>query len=64
MQPAHKHRAMSALTLKPQIKTVDMSEEMTEFALETASFALAEYNIEASMANHIKREFEKKYRCV
>eukprot|EP00966_Prymnesium_polylepis_P213736 4949811-Prymnesium_polylepis.2 len=46
---------MSALNLKPQIKTVDMSEEMTEFAIETATFALGEYNIESLMANHIKR---------
>mmetsp|Transcript_46618 Transcript_46618/g.129579 ORF Transcript_46618/g.129579 Transcript_46618/m.129579 type:complete len:92 (-) Transcript_46618:293-568(-) len=52
---------MSALNLKPQIKTVDMSEEMTEFAIETATFALGEYNIESLMANHIKREFDKKY---
>ena len=51
-----------ALNLKPQIKTVDMSEEMTEFAIETATFALGEYNIESMMANHIKREFDKKYR--
>ena len=54
---------MSALNLKPQIKTVDMSEEMSEFAIETATFALGEYNIESQMANHIKREFDKKYRC-
>ena len=54
---------MSALNLKPQIKTVDMSEEMSEFAIETATFALGEYNIESHVANHIKREFDKKYRC-
>ena len=48
--------------LKPQIKTVDMSDEMMEFSVEVAAFAMNEYMIEAQMANHIKREFDKKYR--
>ena len=40
-----------------------MSEEMERDAIEFATVALAEYSVEAQMAAHIKREFDKKYRC-
>ena len=59
----HPAACAMATALKPQIKTVDMSDEMTEYAIETSTFALGEYPIESQMANHIKREFDKKYRC-
>ena len=45
------------------VKTVDMSDEMEKDAIEIATFALNEHQIESHMANHIKREFDKKYRC-
>ena len=53
-----------ATALKPQIKTVDMSEEMTTHAIEVATFAIGEYMVEKEMANHIKKEFDKAYRCL
>ena len=46
------------------MKTVDMEEAMEKDAIEVASYALNEFNVESQMANHIKREFDKKYRCV
>ena len=45
------------------VKTVDMEDSMATFAIETASYALNEYAIEKDMANYIKREFDKAYRC-
>ena len=41
-----------------------MEEAMEKDAIEVASYALNEFNVESQMANHIKREFDKKYRCV
>ena len=46
------------------MKTVDMEEEMEKVAIETATFALNEFTVEKEMANHIKKEFDKKYRWV
>jgi hypothetical protein len=46
------------------VKTVDMEEAMEKDAIELATFALNEYTVESQMANHIKREFDKKYRYV
>ena len=40
-----------------------MADEMEKDAIEIASYALNEFVIEREMANHIKREFDKKYRC-
>ena len=45
------------------MKTVDMSDEMEKDAIEVATFALFEFMQEKDMANHIKKEFDKKYRC-
>lgn len=47
--------------IKAHVKTVDMSEEMEKDAIQIATEALFEYNVEAHMAAHIKREFDKKY---
>ena len=43
------------------MKTVDMEEAMEKDAIEVASYALNEFNVESQMANHIKKEFDKKY---
>ena len=51
------------MPVQAQVKTVDMSEEMERDAIEFAMVALSEYSVEAQMAAHIKREFDKKYRC-
>ena len=45
------------------MKTVDMDEQMEKDAIEVATFALNEHLEEKLMANHIKKEFDKKYRC-
>ena len=41
-----------------------MSDEMEKDAIDVASYALNEFMQESLMANHIKKEFDKKYRCV
>lgn len=46
---------------KAVIKSVDMSEEMQQEAIECSTQALEKYNIEKDIAAHIKREFDKKY---
>jgi hypothetical protein len=46
---------------KAVIKSVDMSEEMQQEAIEVSTQALEKYNIEKDIAAHIKREFDKKY---
>lgn len=46
---------------KAVIKSVDMSEEMQQEAIECATQALEKYNIEKDIAAHIKREFDRKY---
>ena len=55
--------AARCMPVQAQVKTVDMSEEMERDAIEFAMVALSEYSVEAQMAAHIKREFDKKYRC-
>jgi hypothetical protein len=40
-----------------------MNEEMEKLAIEVASFALNEFHVESQMAAHIKKEFDKTYRC-
>ena len=39
-----------------------MADEMEKDAIETATFAINEFLTEKDMANHIKKEFDKKYR--
>ncbi|CAO3681493.1 unnamed protein product [Rhizopus stolonifer] len=46
---------------KAVIKSVDMSEEMQQEAVECSTQALEKYNIEKDIAAHIKREFDRKY---
>ena len=41
---------------------MDMEEAMEKEAIEVAAFALNEFTVESQMANHIKKEFDKKYR--
>ncbi|RMZ76393.1 hypothetical protein DV737_g4866, partial [Chaetothyriales sp. CBS 132003] len=44
--------------LEPQIKSVDMSDDMQQEAIEVAQEAMEKYNIEKDIAMHIKREFD------
>ena len=53
--------AKPATDLKPVIKNVDMSEEMSADAIDTATNALTKFQLEKDMAAFIKREFDKKY---
>jgi len=46
---------------KAVVKTVDLSDEMEKDAIEVATYALNEYMVESTMANYIKKEFDKKY---
>ena len=45
------------------MKTVDMEAAMEQDAIEVATYALNEFVVEKEMANYIKKEFDKKYRC-
>ena len=40
-----------------------MADEMEKDAIEIATFAMNEFMRETDMANHVKKEFDKKYRC-
>ena len=64
--PGRNHPSLSRppWLLQAVVKTVDMEEAMEKDAIELATFALNEYTVESQMANHIKREFDKKYRYV
>lgn len=42
------------------IKNVDMSEEMQQEAVDVATQALEKFNIEKDIAQHIKREFDRR----
>ncbi|CAO3619530.1 unnamed protein product [Cunninghamella echinulata] len=46
---------------KAVIKSVDMSNEMQQEAIDVSTQALEKFNIEKDIAAHIKREFDKKY---
>ncbi|ORX50154.1 dynein light chain 1, cytoplasmic [Hesseltinella vesiculosa] len=46
---------------KAVIKSVDMSDEMQQEAVDVTTQALEKYEIEKDIAAHIKREFDKKY---
>lgn len=46
---------------KAVIKNADMSEDMQQDAVDCASQALDQFNIEKDIAAYIKKEFDKKY---
>lgn len=46
---------------KAVIKNADMSDTMQQDAVDVASKALSEYNIEKDVACYIKKEFDKKH---
>ncbi|EDP55823.1 dynein light chain type 1, putative [Aspergillus fumigatus A1163] len=46
--------------LEPQIKSVDMTEEMQQEAVEVATEAMEKYHIEKDIAQYIKREFDSR----
>lgn len=46
---------------KAVIKNADMSEEMQQNAIDVATQAITQYNIERDIAAYIKKEFDKKY---
>ena len=45
------------------VKTVDMSEEMMNDAIDVATALMLEHNKEADLAFFIKKDFDRKYRC-
>jgi len=57
-------RALGCRASQAVVKTVDMTEDMEKDAIEQAVFAMNEFVREVDMAAHIKKEFDKKYRCV
>ncbi|KAI0225770.1 Dynein light chain [Massospora cicadina] len=46
---------------KAVIKSVDMSEEMQEAAIECATEAIEKFTIEKDIATHIKKHFDQNY---
>ncbi|KAK4907287.1 Dynein light chain [Elasticomyces elasticus] len=46
--------------LEPQIKSVDMSEDMQAEAIEVAQEAMEKFTLEKDIAQHVKREFDAK----
>jgi dynein light chain LC8-type len=46
---------------KAVIKNADMSDSMQQDAVDIASKALSEFNIEKDVAAYIKKEFDRKY---
>lgn len=46
---------------KAVIKNADMSDQMQQDAVDIASKALSEYNIEKDVAAYIKKEFDRKH---
>lgn len=46
--------------LEPQIKSVDMTEDMQQEAVEVAIEAMEKYHIEKDIAQYIKREFDSR----
>ena len=47
---------------KAVIKSVDMSEDMQQDAVECAAQAMAKYDLERKIASFIKKEFDRKYK--
>jgi len=52
---------MSGEQRKAVIKNADMEDKMQQDAVDTASKALSEYNIEKDVAAYIKKEFDRKH---
>ena len=46
---------------KAVVKNADMSEDMQQDAMESATQAMEKFNIEKDIAAHVKKEFDKKY---
>lgn len=46
---------------KAVIKNADMSEDMQQAAVDCASQAISQFNVEKDIAAYIKKEFDKKY---
>lgn len=57
----HKPHTYSMLERKAVIKNTDMSEDMQQEAIDSATQALEKYNIEKDIAEFMKKEFDKKY---
>ncbi|CZT16166.1 probable dynein light chain type 1 [Ramularia collo-cygni] len=53
--PDQKHEKLEA-----QIKSVDMSDDMQQEAIEVAQEAMDKYSIEKEIAHHIKRIFDER----
>ncbi len=43
------------------VKNADMSENMQEDAIQTATEAMEKYSIEKDIAAHLKKEFDRKH---
>lgn len=46
---------------KAVIKNADMAEDMQQVAVDVATQALEQYNLEKDISAYIKKEFDKKY---
>ena len=60
-RPTHTHHLKNMAERKAVIKNADMSEDMQQDAVDCASQALDQFNIEKDIAAFIKKEFDKKY---
>ncbi|RPA85593.1 hypothetical protein BJ508DRAFT_322623 [Ascobolus immersus RN42] len=49
------------LELKAMVKSVDMSETMSQESIEVAKEAMKQFNVEKEIAQHIKKEFDAKH---
>ncbi|PWW75633.1 hypothetical protein C7212DRAFT_325524 [Tuber magnatum] len=47
--------------LRTTIKSIDMTEEMSNFAIDTAKKAMSSNTVEKDIAQYIKKEFDTKY---
>ncbi|KAF8474256.1 dynein light chain type 1 [Kalaharituber pfeilii] len=43
------------------IKSVDMAEDMQQYSIQVAKEAMAQFNIEKEIAQHIKKEFDSRH---
>jgi len=55
--------AMSTSDKEPKttVKSVDMSDEMSQTALEVAKTSMRDFNVEKDIAQYIKKEFDARY---
>jgi dynein light chain LC8-type len=51
----------TAVELKAMVKSVDMSETMSQESIEVAKEAMKQFNVEKEIAQHIKKEFDTKH---